>query len=524
MLIWGLSIMVHSGAWRYVMWYITIAIEVSVLVSFGRRTSVTFAGSHLSERFALFTIIVFGENIIGLLALSSGAVFWDGLHGVFICLFLLLTIILYGLWWIYFDDFSEDIFRETTTLSQLWAYLHLPLHLCIVLVGSGALDLIRLYKQENHIEDYPSSSSSIAEHFIIPEYQSLRFFPKGFEVPFEQRPAMVAAAGAFPDRHIDYRLTKRYFLVACSLVFLFNSLIKWINLRSYDRFQKVVYLSRLLNAILILCLLAVPLDKMTPFALLGSMALFCALQVAVDLAVIYFGAYGFVEDVEAWAKSPSSSSDLGNFPRSPLSIGPHPRSVTSSRRGSVVDSHVPSKGSATNIQYNARSYNAQQNQSCQNHYQQKQLLSQSQTSPLSQHQQQALFNMNVNANSLGSSGAYGNLVQTLAEIKKREQWDQHSKDGLLPSRQISLRGVEQESSANKPSSQKTVKFHKHSGIGQNRPYLSKNTDASLASSVAHVSTSFTLSGDEQSSLRSSDGPGSGAIGLAALFNQQPTTP
>ncbi|KAF9160075.1 hypothetical protein BGX20_002678 [Mortierella sp. AD010] len=43
------------------MWFVTIAIEVGVLVSFGGRTSVTFAGSHLPERFALFTIIVLGE-------------------------------------------------------------------------------------------------------------------------------------------------------------------------------------------------------------------------------------------------------------------------------------------------------------------------------------------------------------------------------------------------------------------------------------------------------------------------------
>lgn len=61
MLIWGLSVLVHNVAWRYAMWYSTIVIEVAVLVSFGRRTSVTFAGSHLPERFALFTIIVLGE-------------------------------------------------------------------------------------------------------------------------------------------------------------------------------------------------------------------------------------------------------------------------------------------------------------------------------------------------------------------------------------------------------------------------------------------------------------------------------
>jgi len=61
MIVWGLSILSHNTTIRYVMWFLTIIVEAAVLVSFGRRTSVTFAGSHLPERFALFTIIVLGE-------------------------------------------------------------------------------------------------------------------------------------------------------------------------------------------------------------------------------------------------------------------------------------------------------------------------------------------------------------------------------------------------------------------------------------------------------------------------------
>ncbi|ORZ11767.1 hypothetical protein BCR41DRAFT_109467 [Lobosporangium transversale] len=172
MLIWGLSMLVHSMAWRYVMWYFTIVVEIIVLVAFGRRTSVTFAGSHLPERFALFTIIVLGENIIDYRLGRWHELLDKGNKPVLVMcetilyllplrplirrirknylthphtilnplpdpsriLFLLTTVILYALWWIYFDDFSEDVFHKTTTLSQLWAYLHLPFHVCIVLV------------------------------------------------------------------------------------------------------------------------------------------------------------------------------------------------------------------------------------------------------------------------------------------------------------------------------------------------------------------------------------------------------
>lgn len=70
MVVWGLSLLSHNTGVRYIMWYLTIIIEVAVLVSFGRRTSVTFAGSHLPERFALFTIIVLGEVSIRLYILG----------------------------------------------------------------------------------------------------------------------------------------------------------------------------------------------------------------------------------------------------------------------------------------------------------------------------------------------------------------------------------------------------------------------------------------------------------------------
>lgn len=59
--IWALSTMVGDIYWRYGMWFSSIVLEIVVLVVFSRRSSVTFAGSHLPERFALFTIIVLGE-------------------------------------------------------------------------------------------------------------------------------------------------------------------------------------------------------------------------------------------------------------------------------------------------------------------------------------------------------------------------------------------------------------------------------------------------------------------------------
>lgn len=324
----------------------------------------------------------------------------------------------------------------------------------------------------------------------------------GFEVPIERKSAAASGAAALSGRDTDYDLTKQYFLVVCSLVFLCNSLLKWINLRSYDKFQKIVYLSRFLNALFILCLLAVPLETMTPFALLGSMAFFCVLQVAVDLAVIYFGAYGFVDDLEAWARSARSSIDLGSFLPSPLAGRSRANSRVQSRVGSTVNLGLPpipsvghnhkgaitkhhrqrSNSSASSLAVtipfgpgsphspNRDHHNHNHNQQFQQY--QNRISLQQQSPTLSQQQQQALYNMHVNANSLGASGAYGNLVQALAEIKRREHLSHPSTgpNGVShPYRQISLSagGAEHGSGTTQPIPRRSM--------GDSRMYIQQNS-------------------------------------------------
>lgn len=343
------------------------------------------------------------------------------------------------------------MFHKTTTLSQLWAYLHLPLHICIVLVGTGSIDLIKLYKRDHHItveEGHFTSAAAIPRGpFSTNAYGTQ--LPTGFEMPLYRKMAAGGGAGAL-EIEPDFDLTKRYFLVGGALVFLCNSLLKWINLRSYDRFQKIVYISRFLCSMLMLCLLAVPMELLTPFALLGSMAFFCVLVVGVDLAVIYFGAYGFVEDLEVWAKSARSSIDIGSFLPSPLGGRSRNNSRPGSKAGSVVNlnslgGHLGKHNtSAANLgsystylhphnpsNKNSSSYFFQQQQ--QNQQKQHLALQHQPPTTLSQQQQMELYNMHVNANSLGSSGAYGNLVQALAEIKNRERLQvSQRQSGLVP--------------------------------------------------------------------------------------------
>ncbi|KAG0260825.1 hypothetical protein DFQ27_003305 [Actinomortierella ambigua] len=312
--IWSLSSLVHDASWRSVMWYSSIVFEIVVLVIFGRRSSVTFAGSHLPERFALFTILVLGE-----------------------------------------------VFRETTQLSQLWAYIHLPLHICMVLVGTGALDLIRLYQLEHNIKEIPHSPDDVnASHLSqLLATKSLYLANRdiaGVELPFLRTLASrsgtnpYAALMASGAQETDFDLTKQYFMAAGGAVFLCNALLKWINLRKSDKFQKIVYCARFFVALVVFTLMMVPSELLTPYALLGMMAGFGFIQVAVDLTVIYFGAYGFFED-EIWTLSARSSLEPGSMMSLPAgsSSAPHDGSHVGSGivqgASAGLKEHIPAKSS-----------------------------------------------------------------------------------------------------------------------------------------------------------------------------------
>jgi len=94
----------------------------------------------LVERFGLFTIIVLGEVIIGIV---SGV---NELHdltwqvGIIAALSMLIAI---GLWWIYFDLISHHRPIRNMNIVFIWLYLHLFLTIGITAVGASVLNVVK---------------------------------------------------------------------------------------------------------------------------------------------------------------------------------------------------------------------------------------------------------------------------------------------------------------------------------------------------------------------------------------------
>ncbi|KAG1250595.1 hypothetical protein G6F68_012723 [Rhizopus microsporus] len=81
-IMWGVSLLYISPedmAKRYVLWYLSIGLELLVHLFLQTNSRVSLAASHLGERFGLFTLIVLGENCLGFIQTVASSV---GLSGI----------------------------------------------------------------------------------------------------------------------------------------------------------------------------------------------------------------------------------------------------------------------------------------------------------------------------------------------------------------------------------------------------------------------------------------------------------
>ena len=121
-LVWGLVVVV---------WLISFLVLSRSALEISERG--IFVGDSLVERFGLFTIIVLGEVVVGVV---------DGLRNsvrdpVTMATGLIALTIGFGLWWNYFDLTGGRLPREDRTGTPIWLMVHLPLTMSVAGAGGG---------------------------------------------------------------------------------------------------------------------------------------------------------------------------------------------------------------------------------------------------------------------------------------------------------------------------------------------------------------------------------------------------
>ncbi len=127
--------------WRFLLWAIGLTIDlITPFFTLKQQAKLpALSSSHLPERFGLFTIIVLGEAVAGVvrgIASVPQATVRVALTGTF------GIALAFALWWVYFDFIGRRFAKPNVTWKWYYGYLHLPLLISIAGIGAGVQSVV----------------------------------------------------------------------------------------------------------------------------------------------------------------------------------------------------------------------------------------------------------------------------------------------------------------------------------------------------------------------------------------------
>lgn len=128
--LWASSLVILQHGIHRVLWYLGVGCEILVNVVVRRDKSLSWAASHLAERLGLLSLIVLGENLMGLVSLVSDA----GTNMIIVYAFVnkelsqinnfnfffsifsipnfMAVLIIFGFFFMYFEDFNKEVSKK----------------------------------------------------------------------------------------------------------------------------------------------------------------------------------------------------------------------------------------------------------------------------------------------------------------------------------------------------------------------------------------------------------------------------
>jgi len=134
-----LASLTASGDTRLALWSVAVALDIATpYFTIGQQALLPrLSTSKFPERFGLFTIIVLGESVVGVIAGLSDLNDTGALDGLGMVQGVVGLAIGFGMWWIYFDFIARRPPRPTFATNLGWVYLHLVAVTSITVIGVG---------------------------------------------------------------------------------------------------------------------------------------------------------------------------------------------------------------------------------------------------------------------------------------------------------------------------------------------------------------------------------------------------
>ncbi|KAH7379975.1 bacterial low temperature requirement A protein-domain-containing protein [Cadophora sp. MPI-SDFR-AT-0126] len=148
-----IALVYQTSPLLYIGWYMVFVFEAVSSIAIAARWQVlSFEGTHLIERMSCLSLIILGEGVIGVCksivkiekydnTFSSAAI------GGITC----SVLIIYLVYILYFDNIHEG--KSTSIRQHIWACLHFPFHVTLVLLTEGASQFVAWRHTIEYVKD-----------------------------------------------------------------------------------------------------------------------------------------------------------------------------------------------------------------------------------------------------------------------------------------------------------------------------------------------------------------------------------
>ncbi len=117
---------------------VLVVLEVAVPVWAERAGPMTtWHPDHICERYGLFTLIVLGESVLAATVAVQEAIQTEGVSLELVGISLGGLLLLFSVWWSYFDQSPEEVLRRNPALAFPFGYAHYFVFASVAAIGAG---------------------------------------------------------------------------------------------------------------------------------------------------------------------------------------------------------------------------------------------------------------------------------------------------------------------------------------------------------------------------------------------------
>jgi low temperature requirement protein LtrA len=149
-----IALLTVPSSWRGPGFLLLAGLELAVPVWAERSAQPTaWHPGHIAERYGLFTLIVLGECVLAATATVQAATPTGGMSASLAVVAAGGLVLLFALWWTYFDRPAAEGLRTSSRSAYGWGYWHLLVFASLAAVGAGLQVVAETVDEHGHLSD-----------------------------------------------------------------------------------------------------------------------------------------------------------------------------------------------------------------------------------------------------------------------------------------------------------------------------------------------------------------------------------